>query len=604
MATIDAHNNERLRKPMLVEIRFSLEESAPVEEMGPQGSYKLYDSTLSTDNFPLRILADLQGGGFKLDGTAQLYDSTVTASRENGKLGLRGNVGETLTLRIETMTFIKALTVDSQGASKIRYNASFLRTEDVSPVASREIFNVDNNLVVLTFFPENERTRVVVDVALIGAHFEINNSNMISAQLELRSSFDEINPKWEESTLDVSWMNSADISDLLVNIPKDTPVTYRAGYSDKTSEFDEDMSNTRRFYIDDEVTQTDGIISLKAKDASHWLDGVTLPEGDLYTWPKARKTQLDTNRTLGEFEDSLVAAINATGAGGYAGVTHYKLTNSQRLWKAANYHVRPSGSFKNFLTSLMIYAGRSSDLQFSYVDAGIPRLTFRTDGTNNRSATRSQLSRFEYDASPFIKTINSSDEVHGFNATLVITPIRRSYDENEIDSGVIYEVDTKTLNEFSISAVRPAGSTTTTMSEIISWSPSGVVCKAKATGVAVTTFQPLIEYDGRQTVFVNVEGEVITDDPPLWGSAIFIDPSNSANRYNPFNAYNRDNYYNKRIKFSWKGDPRWQPRDPITIDLEDGYVLLGKIETISMKHEAGGTLAEVTIVKEGIQAKT
>lgn len=49
--------------------------------------------------------------------------------------------------------------------------------------------------------------------------------------------------------------------------------------------------------------------------------------------------------------------------------------------------------------------------------------------------------------------------------------------------------------------------------------------------------------------------------------------------------------------FVWKGDPRMQPRDVITFTYRDGTTELRTIETISLKHEGGGTVATITYRK-------
>ena len=49
--------------------------------------------------------------------------------------------------------------------------------------------------------------------------------------------------------------------------------------------------------------------------------------------------------------------------------------------------------------------------------------------------------------------------------------------------------------------------------------------------------------------------------------------------------------------FTWKGDPRMQPRDIIHFRRLDGTVEDVTIETITLKHAEGGTTAEITYRK-------
>ena len=57
------------------------------------------------------------------------------------------------------------------------------------------------------------------------------------------------------------------------------------------------------------------------------------------------------------------------------------------------------------------------------------------------------------------------------------------------------------------------------------------------------------------------------------------------------------NRSNKTGSFTWKGDPRMQPRDVFTWHFLDGTTELRTIETINLKHEGGGTVATITYRK-------
>ena len=54
---------------------------------------------------------------------------------------------------------------------------------------------------------------------------------------------------------------------------------------------------------------------------------------------------------------------------------------------------------------------------------------------------------------------------------------------------------------------------------------------------------------------------------------------------------------NETGSFTWKGDPRMQPRDVFTFVYKDGTEELRTIETINLKHEEGGTVATITYRK-------
>ena len=57
------------------------------------------------------------------------------------------------------------------------------------------------------------------------------------------------------------------------------------------------------------------------------------------------------------------------------------------------------------------------------------------------------------------------------------------------------------------------------------------------------------------------------------------------------------NRSNETGSFTWKGDPRMQPRDVFTFHYLDGSTEIRTIESINLKHEGGGTIAEISYRK-------
>ena len=51
--------------------------------------------------------------------------------------------------------------------------------------------------------------------------------------------------------------------------------------------------------------------------------------------------------------------------------------------------------------------------------------------------------------------------------------------------------------------------------------------------------------------------------------------------------------------FTWKGDPRMQPRDVVEWERLDGTTTTITLENITLTHEGGGTSAEITY-REGV----
>ena len=98
----------------------------------------------------------------------------------------------------------------------------------------------------------------------------INNSNLIDAVVSLRSDLSPINPTLPESDIEIHAYCDEDISETLAEIPNETPLTYQAGYAG-------DMSPVRKFYISEQITWADNVMTIKAVDAVYKFGKTTEP---------------------------------------------------------------------------------------------------------------------------------------------------------------------------------------------------------------------------------------------------------------------------------------------------------------------------------------
>ena len=110
-------------------------------------------------------------------------------------------------------------------------------------------------------------------------------------------------------------------------------------------------------------------------------------------------------------------------------------------------------------------------------------------------------------------------------------------------------------------------------------------CIVKGKAVTVTKETSAIRHSGK------LPGTTITVDPiahgKVYGGTSLLYPN-----YNYL--FNRSNITGS---FTFKGDPRMQPRDVFTFHRLDGSTEECTIETITLTHEGGGTSAEVTYRK-------
>lgn len=96
-------------------------------------------------------------------------------------------------------------------------------------------------------------------------------------------------------------------------------------------------------------------------------------------------------------------------------------------------------------------------------------------------------------------------------------------------------------------------------------------------------------------------GIVANPSKTMWGGSISAKAyNNSSNVVNILPDAGFNSLLNRSQEtgsFTWKGDPRMQPRDVFTFTYLDGTTELRTVETINLKHEGGGTVATITYRK-------
>lgn len=362
MSEIDIQNAKQIRDPMQVLIELDIPDETPLTYSGYSGTAKIYDSSALLDYsykaWPMRKLADLKEDGFPLNGTCELYDSSTTPSMQNGKIGVRGHVGQDLELTATSYDTINGLTLSVTGA----YSVTCGGTTSVI-VGDQIIIQVNAASASMTFTPSDANSRVEVSSAIPGITLIINNSNIVRADVSLRSDLSLVNQSLPESELNVDVYNDSDITHLVASISEDTPITYSAGYAG-------DMSPTRKFYISGQITWKDNIMSIHAVDAVHFLEDIetyapiTEKESKcfintiLYLLKRAGITP-DTSEVSTDWSDN-----------SYRWITP-KSTKARNLIAFANQCLNITDKSYNLLDG----RGKLKDrLMFNYVDAGIPTL--------------------------------------------------------------------------------------------------------------------------------------------------------------------------------------------------------------------------------------
>lgn len=265
MSEIDVQNAKQIRDQMDVLISMPLADDDINLTFSGYSSAKVADGVLDKRYWPKRKLADLQGAGFLLDGSTVLYDPNTTASSSNGKIGIRGNIGESVSVTVTGNKSIPSLTISVTGAESVSYNGTTKQITGTSvsvPVLATSI--------ILNFAPESPYTRVEIANIEADSEFKITNDNLIRATVSLRSDLSPIDPTLPESEINIEAYHPVDVAEEVANIPEDTPILYQAGYPG-------DMSPERRFYVSGKITWVDNILTIHAVDAVHFLD-IEVPE--------------------------------------------------------------------------------------------------------------------------------------------------------------------------------------------------------------------------------------------------------------------------------------------------------------------------------------
>ena len=264
MPTIDEENRKSIRTPFEVHCGLSGRDTkVDLTFSGITGAITDSNASeaLDNDHWDMRNLTDLSGGGFPLDGNCSLYDPSLTGSLENGKLGLRSELGKTVTVTVSAKTDIAALTiaVTSDAAGTITANG-------IDYAAGRiVVIPVNGKSITLTAKSSDETSRIEIASITPGITLEFNNENLVSCTLALRSDLSIISPSWQVSEIEIQAYWPDDISEAISNVGDDVPVWYYSGYEG-------DYSKVRSFYLSEKASMENNVITIKGEDMSAKLE--------------------------------------------------------------------------------------------------------------------------------------------------------------------------------------------------------------------------------------------------------------------------------------------------------------------------------------------
>lgn len=674
MTTINEQNSNQIRKPMEVYVRMDLSDKSITMTYSGYSSAKIADGKLDQTDWKMRKLTDLQGDGYPLDSSCALYNPNTTASASSGKIGVRGNIGQPVSVTITGSSVMDSATIIVTGASSVSHDGG---TSAI--IGSSVIVSIEDSSATLTFSPKSADRRVEISDIVPGVMFNVTNENMISCTLSLRADLSIVDPTLPESELNLEFYNDEDISEILAAIPEDTPITYRAGY-------DGDLSPERKFYVAGQVTYKDNVISVHAVDAVHLIRNVDGAFSLSVDDEMVEDMTLTNLYRIEEFFESVLDASRITyEETGWIGFNDPAYVRRATLVEDGSDMRQLFADIMNLfhIKGLGIYvdqsAGYDQSEEFwpSYVDAGRPKLQFQ-------KSPKSRVIQ-ESDCADVIRSIDRKIESITFNNEIINIPNTESVGRWEFMSAQIGKVTSykngsafvafdgyaynwvfNLLNKeisnssavYATSAMMPtstsggyhdvaprvfAGDNTagfgtklvgpdtpqyvndygyTVYTQVVPWnayyfpdeywfsnmagmwtwlqsrgyvSSSDESLEVRISGMALAKeSSPITVGDGAEDSAIEIKSTLLgqvygsTTDG---GRAEEIFPSKSLQ-----SLFDRSP---NTGSFTWKGDPRMQPRDVFTFVRLDGTEIDCTIEQIDLEHVGGGTTAKITY-REGI----
>lgn len=653
--TINEQNIKQIREPMLLHIQLDAYDSDKTPTV-LASAYKVADFQSIGETYPFRQLADLQQNGFPLDGSCALYDSTIRASAANGKLGVRGNTNAILYVTLTSNVALEAITLATTGVSAIRYGDD--RYDATSDSATVVLGGVKSAELALS--PRYANGRACVDTVISGFSLSFDNNNIIDINMTLRADLSPIDPSLPESEIEVHAYYPEDISQMLASVRDDKPIMYSAGYDgDMSTERRFYLSEPATWnnktvtikgvdrvgFLDKETfplvigsaaeTTRYGEYPATTRGAFHklyvamldqlWMSGIELQS---YEQPPA--STIDT-AVFGTRQNSLIQRQSQRdalanwmnlmhwdfGANDFNGLTSFWPTYVDAGIPTARWQ-KPSVKWDIYeedcgdiqrrtdrkIAKLTIPTGDVSSLGFRTVQTDGGGTLFKGSGgvVTYGDLTTIQIWWFDADEQ-HVRSVFSSDDDDYLDLPIDAQWGRHPHLTSADTYGrALYDsqiTDNKLLN--------------------IQISPFNLVSFPWSTTLA-NQWQQLVSNgslnsdDTAAQLSTTGRGYIVQDTFTTYNNAVIgIDEvANKTNWLGVMYAGSRSGQVellpkrgvesvlarsNETGSFTWKGDPRMQPRDFFNFHRLDGTVEVCTIESIALKHEKGGTTAEIAYRK-------
>ena len=578
MSAIDVQNAKQIRDPMIIscgiisrpDINLTVSDISgfPYGDTNPSVS-------LDSEEWPIINLADLQGDGFPLDGSCEFYDEG--AGSENGKVGLLTDIGGTGELTVSATQMIPSLTIYTSGEGTITIG------DDVYEARGVNAITINATSATITFESADEYRRMEVQTIIPGINISWETDDIISAELYLRSDLSMDSPQWPVSEIEIHAYYPDDISASVSSIADNVPIWYVSGYSG-------DMAPERRFYLSEPVRMENNILTIRGRDSSHKLGEKSFAAQILNTTSGSGRRDLYVQMMHFIQESGITLRSKESAPERTSGTTERSL-------------IFKSGTADSIIQFIMNLA-HTGTYWPTFVDAGIPKLT-HTKPTAKWTIREEDCAEVSVDVARNISAIRSTEE-YGLHSRVVKSNdvqeiVRRHvvmgtrYSQNAggyywaLNVSNAYDVK-KTAESIWWTAANSTISIPIVMYEINAETGEIIErtdvtyineCVVKGKVATITKLADSV------TPSVKRAGTTMVASPLAYGQvfneSVFLFPNYSY-------LFSRSNITGK---FTWKGDPRMQPRDVFNFVRLDGTTETCTIETITLKHSEGGTVAEI-----------
>lgn len=611
---IDYRNEKQIRKPMEVHCGLSARDTTDLT-FSVAGDVAAKDGNISVtidhELWDMKALTDLAGEGFPANGSCEWYQPDQAGSEESGKVGIRTTIGGTITLDVTAEKVITAITMAFTGASSGTVTAN----GNSYPIKRIVVVPVNNKKAITLTVKADADVRVCLASVTPGITLEFNNENLLYCQAVLRSDLSIQNSSWQVSEIEIRAYWPDDISTAISNVGDDVPIWYYAGYA-ADGEYAEDFSDVRNFYLSEKATMTGNIITIKGEDASAKL------EDKKYVSQVVNTTSGNGCYVLYRKMKSVLADCGI------------KLRSSQRApeknaSKSTRSLIFTEQTARDTIQDIMnLTHVKNANIEFwpVFVDAGIPKLTWSRP-VKKWDIYEEDCGDIVREADRNIGRIKSSNTDYGVKTTVLRSSRLKTLKSQKVKAKSNYRYNCGGYYWYlTVTNARNVSKT----AEGIKWtavkSSKKTKIKAKTnkkykTGKKkgqpiykkLTKYLPQCIVKGKKAaVKTDTGGRQITPSAKRPGITMQVDPLALGKVYQTKNNTSYFLYPNySRLfsrsnltgSFTWKGDPRMQPRDVFDFHRKDTdaegneVVETCTIESITLTHEGGGTKASISYRK-------